>query len=113
MTNETAEDRAYARGFEDGIASNSETDEQLKAHLKLVQKKYSKLWAALFAVQFYLDKPYPDDTRWTPWSRFVGPATQMMQAALKGEDIGDLEGMHRDNQSRTNSADPSEQHGPL
>lgn len=27
--------------------------------------------ASLIAVKPHLDKPYPDDPRWTPWTRFV------------------------------------------
>jgi hypothetical protein len=29
------------------------------------------LWTGLFAIKPHLDKPYPEDPRWTPWSRFV------------------------------------------
>lgn len=58
--------------------------------LALVYKKYKKLQAAIFAVKFYLDKPYPDDERWTPYTRFVGPAEIMVQEAFKGQDVGEL-----------------------
>ena len=27
--------------------------------------------ASLIAVKPHLDKPYPDDPRWTPWTRFI------------------------------------------
>ncbi|MFE7720112.1 hypothetical protein ACFU44_13845 [Nocardia rhizosphaerihabitans] len=59
----------------------------------LIYKKYKGLDAALFAVKPHLDKPYPDDPRWTPWSRFVEPREIMLRRAFKGEDIGELEAM--------------------
>lgn len=30
-----------------------------------------RLWCGLMAIKPFLDKPYPDDPRWTPWTRFV------------------------------------------
>lgn len=59
----------------------------------LIYKKYKDLSAGLFAVKPNLDKPYPDDPRWTPWSRFVEPREIMLRRAFKGEDIGELEAM--------------------
>jgi hypothetical protein len=63
-------------------------------HHELIVKKLKKFEAAIFAVKFYLDKPYPDDERWTPYTRFVGPRLKMLEVAItKGEDIGDLAAM--------------------
>ena len=32
---------------------------------------FFSLWSGLFAIKPHLDKPYPEDGRWTPWTRFV------------------------------------------
>lgn len=32
---------------------------------------FFSLWTGLFAIKPHLDKPYPEDGRWTPWTRFV------------------------------------------
>lgn len=61
-----------------------------KEKLDLVYKKFKKLHAGLFGVKFYLDKPFPDDDRWTPWTRFIEPYLKMMSVAFEGEDIGEL-----------------------
>jgi hypothetical protein len=39
--------------------------------LREARKAANKLWAGLMAVKPLLDHPYPDDPRWTPWTRFV------------------------------------------
>jgi hypothetical protein len=67
----------------------------MPGELDLVRQKYSKLWAGLVTVQPVLNQPYPDDPRWTPWTRFVAPRMEMLLAALDGEDIDELEGMRR------------------
>ncbi|MFC8583321.1 hypothetical protein ACFUGD_01910 [Streptomyces sp. NPDC057217] len=41
-----------------------------------------RLSSALIAVAPLLDKPYPDDPRWTPWTRFVAPALRNLRTAL-------------------------------
>lgn len=61
--------------------------------LALIEKKYKKLYAGLFGIKPFLDKPYPDDERWTPWTRFVEPRLKMMSEAFKGVDIGELAAM--------------------
>ena len=63
--------------------------------LALLKRQYKKLWAALVTIQPDLSKPYPDDPRWTPWTRFVAPRMEMMHAALDGEEIGELAAMAR------------------
>lgn len=69
---------------------------EAEGQIALSVKKFKKLAAAVFAVDFYLNKPYPDDDRWTPYTRFVGPAMEALKAALfKNEDVGELEGIHR------------------
>jgi hypothetical protein len=62
---------------------------------ELIREKYRKLKAGLFAVKPHLDKPYPDDPRWSPWTRFVEPRLRMMDAALEERDIGELEALWR------------------
>lgn len=42
-----------------------------------------RLTSALIAVEPLLAEPYPDDPRWTPWTRFVGPALKELSDALK------------------------------
>jgi hypothetical protein len=42
-----------------------------------------RLTSALIAVEPLLTKPYPDDPRWTPWTRFVGPALKELSDALR------------------------------
>lgn len=42
-----------------------------------------RLTSALIAVEPLLTEPYPDDPRWTPWTRFVGPALKELSDALK------------------------------
>ena len=39
--------------------------------------------SALIAVKGHLDQPYPDDDRWTPWTRFVEPALQRLDESVK------------------------------
>lgn len=45
--------------------------------------------AACIAVKGRLDQPYPDDDRWTPWTRFVEPALHRLDEALAGPDTPD------------------------
>lgn len=35
--------------------------------------------ASLIAVKGHLDTPYPDDPRWTPWTRFVERAMRQVE----------------------------------
>lgn len=41
--------------------------------LKDLHDAAKKLRSGLFAVEPQLNKPYPDDPRWTPYTRFVEP----------------------------------------
>lgn len=41
-----------------------------------------RLWAGLMAVKPLLDQPYPDDPRWTPWTRFVEPRLADLQSEV-------------------------------
>lgn len=36
-----------------------------------LRKATTRLTSGLMAVKPKLDEPYPDDPRWTPWTRFV------------------------------------------
>jgi hypothetical protein len=35
------------------------------------------------AIAFYSDEPYPDDPRWTPWTRFGKPLAARAEMARK------------------------------
>lgn len=63
--------------------------------VKLVEDKFEKLEHGIFAVLPLLDKPYPDDPRWTPYERFIHPREIMVREALKGNDVGELWAMGR------------------
>lgn len=39
--------------------------------------------ASCIAVKGKLDQPYPDDERWTPWTRFIEPALRRLDEAEK------------------------------
>lgn len=41
-----------------------------------------RLHAAFIATMSHTDKPYPDDERWTPWTRFLRPAMDGVDAAI-------------------------------
>jgi len=41
--------------------------------LKDLHEASKKLRSGLFAVEPLINKPYPDDPRWTPYTRFVEP----------------------------------------
>lgn len=47
-----------------------------------IRDGWRDLRAALIAVNGHLNQPYPDDPRWTPWTRFVEPALGRMDADL-------------------------------
>lgn len=46
----------------------------LAEQLAQVQEARRSVIAALITVHGFLDTPYPDDPRWTPWTRFIEPA---------------------------------------
>jgi hypothetical protein len=71
------------------LAKRYSDQRELKA-LSLVKEKYKKLEHGIFAIDFYINKPYPDDTRWTPYTRFIHPRMIMVQKALEGEGVGEL-----------------------
>lgn len=48
-----------------------------------VRQARRRLTSALIAVEPLLTTPYPDDPRWTPWTRFVGPALKGLTDALR------------------------------
>lgn len=68
------------------------TDDQLDALYERLEAAEAKLAAArtarrrvssaLIAVAPLLEQPYPDDPRWTPWTRFVQPALRELRDAL-------------------------------
>ena len=58
--------------------------------LALLEKKFRSLQVGLLTVLPLLDKPYPDDPRWSPWTRFVQPRLRMLEAAFEGKDLDEL-----------------------
>ena len=59
--------------------------------------------SALIAVKGHLDQPYPDDDRWTPWTRFVEPALQRLDESVK-ELVGLVGTLRRDAARERDSA---------
>jgi hypothetical protein len=57
----------------------AKTDE---VDITVIRYRWSKLKAGLFAVDPLLKKPYPDDERWTPWTRFIGPQASQLERAI-------------------------------
>ncbi|GAQ64090.1 hypothetical protein [Streptomyces scabiei] len=64
-----------------GIAADKAT--AAESILERARQARRRLTSALIAVEPLLVKPYPDDPRWTPWTRFVGPALKELTDALK------------------------------
>lgn len=48
---------------------------------KAMRDPVRRMTAALIAVDSRLTEPYPDDPRWTPWTRFIEPALRELRAA--------------------------------
>lgn len=51
--------------------------------LKDLHEAAKKLRSGLFAVEPHLNKPYPDDPRWTPYRRFVEPNLQYLSHVVE------------------------------
>lgn len=49
----------------------------------LMSRAWRDLRADLITVRPYLNESYPDDDRWTPWTRFVGRGVDRMDEAVK------------------------------
>lgn len=47
-----------------------------------LNNRLKQLESAVFAVKPLLDNPYPDDSRFTPYTRFVGPRLEMLRHVL-------------------------------
>lgn len=71
----------------------AERAEAVKERTDLINLKFKALEAGLIAVSNHLDKPFTDDPRWTPWSRFILPRAKMVREAIKGNDIGEMAAM--------------------
>lgn len=56
--------------------------EKAEATLKQARLAQRRVNSSLIAVESLLSKPYPDDPRWTPWTRFVQPALKKLHDAL-------------------------------
>lgn len=71
-------------------ARDEQREREMQERVRLVKSKYTSLEHGIFAVMYYLDKPYPDDERWTPYSRFIHPKMIMVRKALDGEDVPEM-----------------------
>ena len=71
----------------DGVASASESHAAQRAlsgpERTDLHDSWRRVKSAAIAVAGHLDKPYPDDARWTPWSRFLKPALDRMERAMQ------------------------------
>lgn len=59
-----------------------ERAERTEAAIERARRARRRINSALIAVESLLTSPYPDDPRWTPWTRFVGPALRDLMHAL-------------------------------
>jgi hypothetical protein len=59
--------------------------ERLRGTVERARTARRRLTSALTAVESHLTTPYPDDPRWTPWTRFVQPALKGLTDALRAE----------------------------
>lgn len=50
--------------------------------LQDLKKAVSQLKAGLFAIMYYIDKPFPDDARWTPYTRFIEPQIKQVDTIV-------------------------------
>ncbi|MEU1800842.1 hypothetical protein [Streptomyces sp. NPDC019937] len=87
--NRTQDDAEFvAHAPEDISALLAELDkarterDELRAALDRARTARRRVSSALVAVAPLLDQPYPDDPRWTPWTRFVRPAMAELREAL-------------------------------
>lgn len=69
---------------------DEQREREITEKIALIRSKYQKLENGIFAVMYYLDKPYPDDDRWTPYSRFIHPKMIMVRKALSGADVSEM-----------------------
>jgi hypothetical protein len=83
------EEIAAERGTRmDEIQARAEAAEAEVARLRdglrmLRSEEWTRVRASLIAVKGHLDTPYPDDSRWTPWTRFVELPLQRMDEAVR------------------------------
>lgn len=76
----------YRVGFLDGVAYARKTDAGSAPAEDDLRRLIRRLASSLLAVQGNLMQPYPDDPRWTPWTRFVEPdLNRLMEAAYPSQ----------------------------
>jgi hypothetical protein len=68
-------------------AARAEFDDMRDSRDELTQAIHG-LMSAMIAVEGHLNRPYPEDPRWTPWSRFVEPALARLSEALGAQKRG-------------------------
>lgn len=64
-------------------ANNSRERQRVADELLELKEAWTKLATGLIAVAPHLKQPYPDDDRWTPWSRFVGNEMDNVDAIVR------------------------------
>jgi hypothetical protein len=57
-------------------AEQREEIERLRGLLSEAADALVEVGKKALVVKPSLDKPYPDDARWTPWTRFLGPSAE-------------------------------------
>jgi hypothetical protein len=67
-----------ARDATAAAPSEGKLDDHLIARLKEANRKVSSACIAVVS-----NEPYPDDPRWTPWTRFIHPALTRLDAAVR------------------------------
>jgi hypothetical protein len=52
------------------------------ADVAILKEEWTRLVTGLIAVSPHLSQPYPDDPRWTPWTRFLEKEIDDMDDAV-------------------------------
>lgn len=60
----------------------AEAKREARIDIKAVRHQWNRLKIGLFAVDFYLKKPYPDDDKWSPWIKFVELKASELEKAI-------------------------------
>ena len=69
-----------------GFGTRAEMAEGIREARRLAadaKEAWNDLVSSLIAVSPYLRQPYPDDARWTPWTRFVEHEMDRMDETVR------------------------------
>lgn len=81
------DDRGNEADFdESGYGSRAAMAQSIREAQKCadeIKEAWTDLVTGLIAVSPHLSQPYPDDARWTPWTRFVEHEIGRMDEAVK------------------------------